>query len=114
MSIIDCEWVAVRPRGPPQNQGGVVVGTGSTDTNHGTAVIGEISGDRNAFGIGDPPDAIDQRLRSGQTASDDPQRRDRAGAGDIILLEIHRAGPRHNFQGRDAGLHRHRVVAGRL
>ena len=82
-----------------QNQGGVVVGTAGTDTNHGTAVLGEISGDRNTFGItGIAPDAVDQRA----SFSDRPRRRpssqaaDKLGAGDIILLEIHRAGPGRN------------------
>ena len=37
----------------------VVIGTAGTDTNHGTAVIGEISGDRNSIGItGICPDAL--------------------------------------------------------
>ncbi len=104
VSIIDCEWGwRFDHEDLVVGQGGVVVGTGSTDTNHGTAVIGEISGDRNAFGItGICPDAfIRAAAFSGPTAATIRSAADRLGAGDIILLEIHRAGPRHNFQGRD-------------
>ncbi len=104
VSIIDCEWGwRFDHEDLTVGQGGVVVGTGSTDTNHGTAVIGEISGDRNAFGItGICPDAfIRAAAFSGPTAATIRGAADRLGAGDIILLEIHRAGPRHNFQGRD-------------
>ncbi|MEP6648476.1 MAG: S8 family serine peptidase, partial [Lapillicoccus sp.] len=104
VSVIDCEWGwHFDHEDLTVGQGGVVVGTGSTDTNHGTAVIGEISGDRNAFGItGICPDAfIRGAAFSGPTAATIRGAADRLGAGDIILLEIHRAGPRHSFQGRD-------------
>ena len=103
VSIIDCEWGwRFDHEDLTVGQGGVVVGTASTDTNHGTAVIGEISGDRNAFGItGICPDAfIRAAAFSGPTASTIHSAADKLGAGDIILLEIHRAGPRHNFQAR--------------
>jgi hypothetical protein len=104
VSIVDCEWGwRFDHEDLTVGQGGIVVGTGSTDTNHGTAVIGEISGDRNAFGItGICPDAfIRGAAFSGPTAATIRSAADRLGAGDIILLEIHRAGPRHNFEGRD-------------
>jgi hypothetical protein len=57
--IIDCEWGwRFTHEDLLRNQGGVVAGTSSTDTNHGTAVLGEVSGDRNAIGItGIAPDA---------------------------------------------------------
>ena len=103
VSIIDCEWGwRFDHEDLTVGQGGVVVGTASSDTNHGTAVIGEISGDRNAFGItGICPDAfIRAAAFSGPTASTIHSAADKLGAGDIILLEIHRAGPRHNFQAR--------------
>src|SRR5215470_11614393 len=52
IKIIDCEWGwRFTHEDLLQNQGGVVAGTSSTDTNHGTAVLGVISGDANAFGI---------------------------------------------------------------
>jgi len=96
--IIDCEWGwRFSHEDLLQNQGGVVAGTSSTDTNHGTAVLGEISGDRNTLGItGIAPDAI----ISASSFNDQPtstaivNAADRLGAGDIILLEIHRGGPR--------------------
>ena len=103
VSIIDCEWGwRFDHEDLSVGQGGVVVGTASTDTNHGTAVIGEISGDRNAFGItGICPDAfIRAAAFSGPTAATIRSAADKLGAGDIILLEIHRAGPRHNFAAR--------------
>jgi hypothetical protein len=104
VGIIDCEWGwRFDHEDLIVGQGGIVVGTGSTDTNHGTAVIGEISGDRNAFGItGISPDAFVRAAAfSGPTAATIRSAADKLGAGDIILLEIHRAGPRHNFQARD-------------
>ncbi|HWI33723.1 MAG TPA: S8 family serine peptidase, partial [Lapillicoccus sp.] len=104
VGIIDCEWGwRFDHEDLTVGQGGIVVGTGSTDTNHGTAVIGEISGDRNAFGItGICPDAFLRAAAfSGPTAATIRSAADKLGAGDIILLEIHRAGPRHNFQARD-------------
>ena len=104
VNVIDCEWGwRFDHEDLTVGQGGIVVGTGSTDTNHGTAVIGEISGDRNSIGItGICPDAfIRAAAFSGPTASTIRSAADRLGAGDIILLEIHRAGPRHNFQGRE-------------
>jgi hypothetical protein len=96
--VIDCEWGwRFSHEDLLQNQGGVVAGTSSTDTNHGTAVLGEISGDRNPIGItGIAPDAV----ISASSFNDQPTAQairaaaDRLGEGDIILLEIHRPGPR--------------------
>jgi hypothetical protein len=89
------------------NQGGVVGGTPTSNVgwrNHGTAVIGVISGDRNNYGItGIAPDA---RMRGisifGGMGSAGAIRRAAqvSRKGDIILLELHRPGPRYNFQGR--------------
>ena len=98
--VIDCEWGwRFTHEDLTQNQGGVVAGTSTTDVgavNHGTAVIGEISGDRNTLGItGIAPDAVisassfnDQSSPAAIVAA-----ANRLGRGDIILLEIHRAGP---------------------
>lgn len=90
-----------------QNQGGVIGGTPSTDLgwrNHGTAVVGEFGGDVNAFGVtGICPDAGVRALSIfGGTGSAGAIRQaaDALGPGDIILIELHRAGPRYNFQGR--------------
>jgi hypothetical protein len=98
--IIDCEWGWLFSHEDLlRNQGGVVAGTSSTKTrliNHGTAVLGEISGDRNTFGItGIAPDATvsASSFNDQNTATAIVNAADRLGAGDIILLEIHRAGP---------------------
>jgi Subtilase family len=94
--IIDCEWGwRFTHEDLLTNQGGVVAGTSSTDTNHGTAVLGEISGDRNGLGVtGIAPDAVISASSFSQpTATAIRQAADRLGPGDIILLEIHRAGP---------------------
>jgi hypothetical protein len=80
-----------------------LAGNNSPSNNHGTAVLGEISGDVNNYGItGISPDARVSAVsfttlptaRAIRIAADRLQR------GDIMLLEVHRAGPRHNFQGR--------------
>ncbi len=91
-----------------QNQGGVVAGTQSTNIrwrNHGTAVIGVFGGDRNAFGItGICPDSnvraisIFGELSTGAAIR---QAADLLSPGDIILIELHRPGPRFNFSDRD-------------
>lgn len=89
-----------------QFQGGVISGTNTADLawrNHGTAVIGEIGGDENSFGVtGISPRANTRAVsifgngsaRAIRTAANSLR------AGDIILLELHRPGPRFNFAGR--------------
>lgn len=87
-----------------QNQGGVAGGTPTSDLgwrNHGTAVIGVFGGDRNNFGVtGICPDA---RVRGvsifGGTGSAGAIRQaaQLSNKGDIILIELHRPGPRFNF-----------------
>lgn len=90
-----------------ENQGGVVGGVQSTDIgwrNHGTAVIGEFGGDRNGFGItGICPDANVRAVSifgGLGSAGAIRQAADLLNPGDIILIELHRAGPRFNFQPR--------------
>ncbi|HYR85180.1 MAG TPA: S8 family peptidase [Terriglobia bacterium] len=95
--ITDCEWGwRFTHEDLTQNQGGVVVGAAISDDNHGTAVLGEFSGDHNGRGIsGICPDAVVTGAAfSLPTASVIRQAANRLGPGDIILLEIHRAGPR--------------------
>jgi hypothetical protein len=101
--VIDLEWGwQFAHEDLVQNQGGVIGGTASPDDNHGTAVIGEIGGDANTFGItGISPDAIVSAVAfSMPTATAIRMAADNLGPGDIMLLEIHRAGPRFNFQPR--------------
>ena len=94
--VIDCEWAwNFTHEDLLTNSGGVQVGTSLGDTNHGTAVAGEIGGDRNVVGItGIAPDAtVGAAAFSMPTATVIRQAADRLGPGDILLLEIHRAGP---------------------
>jgi hypothetical protein len=90
-----------------QAQGGVVGGTPIADIgwrNHGTAVLGEFSGDRNAFGVtGICPDAVVSAVSFNPNGSAAAIRAaaDRLGPGDVLLIELHRPGPRFNFQGRN-------------
>jgi len=82
------------------NQGGVVGGTPPNDLgwrNHGTAVIGEFGGDRNGLGItGICPDANVRAVSIFGFGTAPAIRRaaDLLGPGDIILIELHRPGPR--------------------
>lgn len=90
-------------------QGGIVGGTPGVFAgdvswrNHGTAVLGEYSGDRNAFGVtGISPDAVAMAVSHGNLGSAGAINlaAQRLSAGDIILLEMHRPGPRFNFEWR--------------
>ena len=83
-----------------QNQGGVV-GVNSTNPgwlNHGTAVVGEVGGDRNTFGItGICPDAHVRGVSIFGGVGSAGAIRTAANLlrpGDIILIELHRPGPR--------------------
>ena len=104
VKIIDCEWGwRFTHEDLLKNQMGVVVGISSSDDDHGTAVLGEYSGDRNTFGVtGICSDAIAGAASFVTMPSSQTIRKaaDKLGPGDIILLEIHRAGPRFNFQPR--------------
>lgn len=89
-----------------QNQGGVI-GTQSTNIvwrNHGTAVVGEYGGDENAFGVtGICPRAHSRGISifgGLGSANAIRQAADLLQAGDILLIELHRPGPRHNFAQR--------------
>jgi hypothetical protein len=91
-----------------QNQGGVIAGSQSSSLswrNHGTAVVGEFGGDRNSFGVtGICPDANVRAVSIfGGVGSAEAIRKaaNASKPGDIILIELHRPGPRFNFQSRD-------------
>jgi Subtilase family len=88
------------------NQGGVLGGTpidGVDWRNHGTAVLGEYSGDVNGIGVtGICSDAIASAVSHwpiGSAAAINIAA-SRLHAGDLMLLEMHRPGPRFNFQVR--------------
>lgn len=86
---------------------GVVVGTPLTDVawrNHGTAVIGVIGGDRGEHGVtGIVPEAVTAAasFQGIGTAAAIHAAADRLGPGDLLLVELHRPGPRFDFEQRD-------------
>jgi hypothetical protein len=99
--IIDLEWGwRFTHEDLLVNTRGVRSGTNSTNLdneNHGTAVIGVTSGDRNTLGItGICPDAREGAvsLVTHETGRAIVIAADLLRPGDIILLEVHRAGPR--------------------
>jgi hypothetical protein len=101
--VIDLEWGwNFSHEDLLQNQGGIVAGAGDSDTDHGTCVIGEVSGDHNGTGImGIAPEATLSAVAfSMASATAIRMAADRLQAGDVMLLEIHRPGPRFGFQGR--------------
>ncbi len=124
---VDAQWAWQRPGGTGQGVtvidvegswqlghedlaaklAGVVVGTPLTDLawrNHGTAVIGVIGGDRNEYGItGIVPDTVTAAasFQGIGTAAAIHAAADRLNPGDIVLIELHRPGPRFEYAERD-------------
>lgn len=86
---------------------GVVVGTPLTDLawrNHGTAVIGVIGGDPGERGVtGIVPEAVTAAasFQGIGTAAAIQAAADRLGSGDVVLVELHRPGPRFDYEIRD-------------
>ncbi|MDT9697526.1 S8 family peptidase [Streptomyces sp. P17] len=86
---------------------GVVVGTPVDDLawrNHGTAVIGVIGGDQGQYGVqGAVPDAVTAAasFQGLGTAAAIHAAAERLGPGDIVLVELHRPGPRFEYAERD-------------
>lgn len=103
--IIDCEWGwRFAHEDLSGSQGGVVIGTAIPDDDHGTAVLGEFSGDANSQGVdGICADAfaMGASFSTLPTATVIRQAADRLRAGDILLLEIHRRGPDGSGVGQD-------------
>jgi hypothetical protein len=85
------------------NKGGVIGGTPFPERHwrdHGTAVLGVIAGDANAFGVtGACPEAktsaVSHRGRGSAPAIYDAA--EALGPGDVVLIEAHRPGPRFNY-----------------
>jgi Subtilase family len=106
VSVIDIEgeW-QLSHEDLQHNKGGVVAGTppGSLDwRNHGTSVIGTICADANNFGVTGIAPNVNLRCisifpESFGSSTAIQQAADLLNPGDIILLEMHRAGPRYNF-----------------
>jgi Subtilase family len=93
-----------------QNQGGIVGGNAASFAgdvgwrNHGTAVLGEYSGDGNTVGVvGIASDAMASAVSHGGigSAAAINLAAARLRAGDVLLLEMHRPGPRFAFATRD-------------
>ncbi|MFI6684570.1 S8 family peptidase [Streptomyces sp. NPDC050485] len=86
---------------------GIVVGTPVQDVawrNHGTAVLGVLGGDRDEKGItGITPEAVTAAasFQGIGTAAAIHAAAERLSPGDIVLVELHRPGPRFDFQDRD-------------
>jgi hypothetical protein len=87
--------------------GGLIGGEPFADagwTNHGTAVLGVIRAAENGFGVtGMAPEASSSAIshRSLGSAGAIDLGASSLAAGDIMLLEMHRPGPRFAFQSRD-------------
>ncbi|WP_052867465.1 S8 family peptidase [Streptomyces niger] len=86
---------------------GVVVGTPYQDLawrNHGTAVLGVIGGDRNDKGVvGIAPGAVTAAaaIQGIGSAAAIHAAAERLSRGDIVLIELHRPGPRFDYEHRD-------------
>ncbi|TQK43498.1 subtilase family protein [Streptomyces sp. SLBN-118] len=86
---------------------GIVVGNPVQDVawrNHGTAVLGVIGGDRDEKGItGIAPEAVTAAasFQGLGSAAAIHAAAERLSAGDILLVELHRPGPRFDFEERD-------------
>jgi hypothetical protein len=105
--MIDLEWGwRFTHEDLRRNQGGVLAGANSSSDNHGTAVLGEIGGDLNTFGIlGIAPDCRQSAVSftTLPTATAIRTAANRLRRGDIMLLEIHRAGPNSRRGGGQFG-----------
>lgn len=89
------------------NSGGLIGGTQYPDVdwrNHGTAVLAQMGGDKNDFGVvGISHGAVVGAVSHGSIGSAKAIQlaAQKLKAGDIILLEMHRPGPRTNFKYND-------------
>ena len=93
-----------------QNQGGLAGGVLAQNLgwrNHGTAVLGEFGADENGIGVTGICPAAGVRVVSifgwpggPSTSAAIAQAATMLGEGGIILVEIHRAGPKFGFKGR--------------
>jgi len=87
--------------------GGLLAGAPYPDVswrNHGTAVLGQIGGDKDAFGVsGMAPEAILCAVSHGGLGSARAIEvaASQLSAGDVMLLEMHRPGPKYNFEYRE-------------
>ena len=109
VNIIDLEWGWLFTHEDLiHNCRGLLRGTNHPQKDHGTAVLGEMGGNDNGFGItGICPAATIAAVSFNNVPNNIPSAKAIAYAtsiaqpGDILLLEIHRPGPRFDFQERD-------------
>ncbi|MFI6643287.1 S8 family peptidase [Streptomyces sp. NPDC050504] len=86
---------------------GILIGSPVQDVawrNHGTAVLGVIGGDRDGKGVtGIAPGAscAAASFQGVGTAAAIHAAADRLRPGDVVLVELHRPGPRFDFEARD-------------
>lgn len=106
--IVDCEWGwRFTHEDLLEYDGGLIAGTATTNedfVNHGTAVTGILGGDVNAYGVtGICPRAtiFTSSFWDQSTSTAIKAAADRLGPRDIILLEIHRSGPRATGNGQE-------------
>jgi hypothetical protein len=103
VGVTDLEWAWESMHEDLGGKRGLLAGTPRGDTNHGTAVIGVLGANRNAFGVTGIAYSASLGWHAFSTVSSQAIE-DAAAAsrpGDILLLEIHRPGPRHAFALRD-------------
>jgi hypothetical protein len=103
VTIQDLEWAWQADHEDLQHKAGLRGGTPSGDTNHGTAVVGVIGANSNGFGVTGvaPAASLGWHAFSGISSQTIEDAAAASQPGDILLLEIHRAGPRFNFSARD-------------
>lgn len=99
--IVDLEW-GWDLLHEDHGGGSLVHGNQHPDPHHGTAVIGVINAPANGFGVTGiaPQSHVDVVSFSMPTASAIWLASQHLRPGDIMLLEIHRPGPRHHFASR--------------
>lgn len=96
--VVDCEWAwRFTHEDLTWSQGGVLAETAAADQrslDHGTALLGAISGDHNGLGIAYDAWVAGSSFHDQSTAKAIRAAADKLGTGDLLLLEIHRIGPR--------------------
>jgi len=102
VKITDLEWAWESGHEDLVGKLGLTGGTQSGDTNHGTAVVGVLGANQNAFGVTGIAHDATLAWRAFPAASSQAieDAADASSPGDILLLEIHRAGPRFGFAAR--------------
>ncbi|ORY18618.1 peptidase S8/S53 domain-containing protein [Clohesyomyces aquaticus] len=86
-----------------ENQSGVIAGSAPWPSDHGTATVGIVGGDKNPYGItGIVPRAIScaSSLNDQSTSNGIKNAADKLSPGDVIYMSIHRWGPLSNGSGQ--------------